>query len=399
MASMTSRLRNTLRHYSTILSPNSTTPLTSKEKSRSALRLLKSETNPETILSICRAASLSPDSHLDRLALSTAVSKLTAGKNFDVLRQFLDELLQSRSDLQNERFVSHAIVLYGQANMMNQALDTFKFMRENLNIVASAKSLNALLFAAILAKNHKEVTRIYLNFPRIYDIKPDVETYNLVIKSFAESGLSNSVFSILDEMDRSNVKPNVVTINNAISGFYNEKKFDEVGKLLNLMEERYKLYPSLSTYNVRIQSLCKLKRSNEAKALFQGMITSGRKPNSVSYYHLMNGFCREGNLEEAKGLFADMKKRGFKVDGQCYFTLVYFLCEGDEFEWALDIAKECIAKGWVPNFTTMKKLVNGLVGVSKVDDAKELIKEIKEKFAEKSDRWDEIEAGLSPPQE
>lgn len=283
--------------------------------------------------------------------------------------------------------------------MMNQALDTFKFMRENLNIVASVKSLNALLFAAILAKNHKEVTRIYLDFPRIYDIKPDVETYNLVIKSFAESGLSNSVFSILDEMDRNNVKPNVATINNAISGFYSEKKFDEVGKLLNLMEERYKLYPSLSTYNVRIQSLCKLKRSNEAKALFQGMITRGRKPNSVSYYHLINGFCREGNLEEAKGLFADMKKRGFKVDGQCYFTLVYFLCEGGEFESALEIAKECIGKGWVPNFTTMKKLVNGLVGASKVDDAKELIKEIKEKFAEKSDRWDEIEAGLSPPQE
>jgi len=283
--------------------------------------------------------------------------------------------------------------------MMNQALDTFKFMRENLNIVASVKSLNALLLAAIIGKNHKEVTRIYLDFPRIYDIKPDVETYNLVIKSFAESGSSNSVFSILDEMDRNNVKPNVVTINNAISGFYNEKKFDEVGKLLNLMEERYKLYPSLGTYNVRIQSLCKLKRSNEAKALFQGMITGGRKPNSVSYYHLINGFCREGNLEEAKGLFADMKKRGFKVDGQCYFTLVYFLCEGGEFESALEIAKECIGKGWVPNFTTMKKLVNGLVGVSKGDDAKELIKEIKEKFAEKSDQWDEIEAGLSPPQE
>jgi hypothetical protein len=77
-------------------------------------------------------------------------------KNYDTLRQFLDKLLQSRSDLQNERFVSHAIVLYGQANMMNQALDTFKFMRENLNIVASVKSLNTLLLAAILAKNHKE---------------------------------------------------------------------------------------------------------------------------------------------------------------------------------------------------------------------------------------------------
>jgi pentatricopeptide repeat protein len=216
------------------------------------------------------------------------------------------------------------------------------------------------------------------------------------MKSFAESGSTSSVFSILDEMDRNSVKPNVITINNAISGFYSEKKFEEVEKLMNLMGERYRLYPSLSTYNVRIESLCKLKKSSEAKELFQGMIKGGRKPNSVSYYHLIGGFCREGNYDEAKSLFADMKRRGFRVDGECYFTLVYFLCEGKEFESALEIAKECIGKGWVPNFSTMKKLVNGLVSVSKVDDAKELIKEIKEKFAENSDKWSEIEEGLQP---
>ncbi|XP_004486122.3 pentatricopeptide repeat-containing protein At1g11630, mitochondrial [Cicer arietinum] len=392
---MAYRLRHAIRHYSTILSPNSSTPLTSKQKSRAALRLLKSETNPETIVEICRAASLSPESHLDRLAFSRAVNKLTAAKNFDAVRQFLDELLQTRPDLQNERFISHAIVLFGQANMLHQAMNTFNHMRENLNIVPSVKSLNALIFASLVAKNHKEVTRIYLEFPKIHSIQPDVETYNLVIKSFAESGSASSVFSILDEMDRNSVKPNVTTFNNSIGGFYNEEKFEEVGKLTNLMEKRYGLYPNLSTYNVRIQSLCKLKRSSEAKALFQGMISRGRKPNSVSYYHLIGGFCREGNLDEAKRLFSDMKLRGFKVDGGCYFTLVHFLCESGQFESALEIAKESIGKGWVPNFTTMKKLVNGLVSVSKVDDAKELIKVIKEKFAENSDKWSEIEEGLA----
>lgn len=79
--------------------------------------------------------------------------------------------------------------------------------------------------------------------------------------------------------------------------------------------------------------------------------------------------------------------------------LVDSLCQIGEFEYALDTAMDMIGEGLVPTLTTMENLVNGLVRVSKVDDAKELIKEIKEKFAEKSDRWDEIEAGLSPPQE
>jgi len=55
-----------------------------------------------------------------------------------------------------------------------------------------------------------------------------------------------------------------------------------------------------------------------------------------------------------------MKKRGFRVNS------------------ALEIAKDCIWKGWVLNITTMKKVVNGSFGVSKVDEANELIEEIKE---------------------
>ncbi|XP_027333206.1 pentatricopeptide repeat-containing protein At1g61870, mitochondrial [Abrus precatorius] len=385
-----SRLRQAFRHYSTILSPTSSTPLTSKQKSRSALRLLGTESNPERIIEICRAASLTLESHLDRRALSLAITKLSAANHFDGIRRFLDEL-KSRSDLRTERFLSHAIVLYGQANMLEHSLRTFD---SDLAPSRSVKSLNALLFASLLAKNYKEVSRIYLEFPKIYLIKPNVDTYNIVIKGFAESGSSSSVYSILDEMDRNSVKPNSTTLNNCIGGFYREEKFEEVGKVMKLMEEKYRVFPGLSTYNVRIQSLCKLKRSSEAKALLEGMVCGGRKPNSVSYCYLIHGFCREGNLEEAKRLFREMKRRGYVPHSECYFTLVHFLCQGGDFDSALGVAGESMAKGWVPNFTTMKNLVNGLVGASKIDDARELIKQIKEKFTANSDKWDEIEGGL-----
>ncbi|XP_057433433.1 pentatricopeptide repeat-containing protein At1g61870, mitochondrial [Lotus japonicus] len=391
---MASRLRHSLRRYSTILSPNSSTPLTAKEKSRTALHLLKSETNPERILDICRAASLTPDFHLDRIALSVAISKLKDGNHFSTIDQFLRDLPTSRPDLHNERFLSQSIVLYGQARMLPNAVTAFTRMRDEFQITPSVKSLNALLFAALIAKDYKEVSRIYLDFPKNYSIQPDVETYNTVIKSFAESGSTSSVYSILSEMDRNSVRPNAVTFSNAIEGFYSEKKFEEVGKVLKMMEEKYGMSPALSTYNVRILSLCKLKRTSEAKALLQGMISGGRKPNWVSFSHLIHGYCWEGNLDEAKKVFADMKKRGYKPESPCYFTLAHFLCEGGDFESAFEITKESMDKGWVPNFTTMKKLVTGLVGVSKTDDAKELIKQVKEKFTESSDKWDEIEAEL-----
>ncbi|KAK9133104.1 hypothetical protein Scep_012632 [Stephania cephalantha] len=69
----TASLSTLLRHHlSSILSPDSAAFLTSKQKSRLALSLLKHETNPERIINICRASFLVPSLSLmrfDRMSL------------------------------------------------------------------------------------------------------------------------------------------------------------------------------------------------------------------------------------------------------------------------------------------------------------------------------------------
>ncbi|KAJ8446596.1 hypothetical protein Cgig2_019749 [Carnegiea gigantea] len=384
-----------LRSYasaSSILSPDSKTVLTSKEKTRAALSLLKTETNPERILEICRAASLTPDIHLDRVAFSLAISKLSESKYFEGIRRFLEEL-KTRPDLRNERFIAHSIVLYGQAGMLHNAIATFEQM-EQVGVPRTVKSLNALLFASVLAKKYDEAKRIFTDFPKTYNIQPDIDTYNTVIKAFVEAGESSSGYSIVAEMGRKECKPNATTFQYLIAGFYKEEKFDDVGKVLKMMEE-HEMKPKLSTYNVRIQSLCKLGRSSEAKALLDGMLERDIKPNSNSYNSLIHGFCKEGKLEEAKKLFKHMVNHGCKPDSSCYFTLIYFLCRGGDYETALQISKQSMEKNWFPNFTTMKSLVEGLVSIAKVDEAKELVAEIKEKFPNNADLWKETEESLS----
>lgn len=277
--------------------------------------------------------------------------------------------------------------------MIHNAIATFEQM-EQVGIVRTVKSLNALLFACILAKKYDEAKRIFTDFPKTYNIQPDIDTYNTVIKAFVEAGQSSSGYSIVAEMGRNKCKPNATTFNNLIAGFYKEEKFDDVGKALKLMEE-HGLKPKLSTYNVRIQSLCKLGRSSEGKALLDGMLEREIKPNSNTYNSLIYGFCKEGKLDDAKKLFTDMVNHGCKPDSNCYFTLIYFLSKGGDYETALEISKKSMEKNWVPNFTTMKSLVEGLVSISKVDEAKELIAEIKEKFPNNADLWKETEESLS----
>ncbi|KAM1685722.1 hypothetical protein ACFX13_037773 [Malus domestica] len=389
--SLLSRLRHAAltphaRHLSTAA------PLSSKDKTRTAIALLKSEKDPSRILEICKSASLTPESHLDRIAFSVAINRLRDDNHYDFIRQFLDDLFASRPDLKTQRFASHAIILYGQADMTDHAVRTFERCEE-LGIPRNVKTLNALLLACIFARNYKEVNRVFLEFPKIYGIQPDLETYNYVIKAFSEAGTTSSSYSVLAEMERKNVKPDADTFGHLLTGFYTEMRFEDVGKVMNLME-KHGFQPGLSTYNIRIKSLCKLRKSGEAKALLDGMLSRGMKPNAVTFCHLIHGFCKEGNLDEAKKTFTNMVNRGFKADANCYFTLVYFLCKGGEFESALQFAKESIEQNWVPNFGTMKLLVDGLVKVSKVAEAREVIGQMKEKFSVNQDRWNEVEAAL-----
>ncbi|KAJ4977331.1 hypothetical protein NE237_002437 [Protea cynaroides] len=378
------------RCFSSLISSDSAL-LTSRQKTRAALGLLKSEKNPERIVDICRSASLTPELHLDRVAFSIAVSKLTESKSFEFIRSYLDEL-KTRPDLRNERFMSHAIILYGQAGMLDHAIRTFKQMDE-LVISRSSKSLDALLFACIIAKKYDEVSRIFMEFPKTYGITPNLDTYNTVIKAFCESGSSSSVYSVLAEMDRKGCKPNTTTFGALLAGFYKEEKFEDVGKVLELMK-KHDLLPSVSTYNIRIKSLCKLNKSVEAKALFEGMLSKDMKPNVVTYYALIHGFCKEGDIEEAKRLFDDMPRKGCAPDGECYFTLIYYLCQDNDFDTALKLCKESMQKKWVPNFTTMKMLVNGLVSISKVAEGRELVGQMKERFPKTADLWKEVEEAL-----
>ncbi|KAL8483077.1 hypothetical protein ACS0TY_025939 [Phlomoides rotata] len=381
------------RLFSTsILNPDSKTPLTSLEKSRAALSLLQSEKNPERILDICRAAALTPESHLDRLAYSKAISKLRESQYYEGIRGFIKESL-TRPDFKSERFVSHFIVLYGQAGLIKDAVNLFDKMPE-MGIPRNVKSLNSLLSSCILAGEYGEMKRIFSEFPKKYGLEPDLDTYNTVLKGFCESGSSNSAHSILAEMERNKIKPNATTFSVAIAGFYKEEKFSDVEKMMELMKKN-RTKAGISIYNVKIQSLCKLKKSAEARKILEDILAKDMKPNSATYTNLIYGFCKEGKLDEAKSLFKEMTVDWrLKPDAECYFTIVYYLCKGQDFELALRICKDSMALNWVPNITTMKLLANGLVSIGKVDEAKEIIGTMKEKFPKTADKWADIEEGL-----
>ncbi|XP_054794830.1 pentatricopeptide repeat-containing protein At1g61870, mitochondrial-like, partial [Prosopis cineraria] len=110
----------------------------SRVESKPVLARLKAEKDPLRVLEICRSATLNPEAYIDRICFSIAISKLAASKHFEGIRQFLEEL-KTRPDFHNnEGFACHVIIWYGQANMLEDAILTFKQLDE-FGIARSAK--------------------------------------------------------------------------------------------------------------------------------------------------------------------------------------------------------------------------------------------------------------------
>ncbi|PKA48193.1 Pentatricopeptide repeat-containing protein [Apostasia shenzhenica] len=112
--------------------------------------------SPSRIVDICRAAALTPASHLLRVALSSAISKLSSFLSFSAIRSLVDDLFLSSKD-HNSRSLSHAVVLFGQAGMHYDALCAFRSS-------PSCSSLNYLLFACILSKNHDRIIALIISW-------------------------------------------------------------------------------------------------------------------------------------------------------------------------------------------------------------------------------------------
>ncbi|KAG7017691.1 Pentatricopeptide repeat-containing protein, mitochondrial, partial [Cucurbita argyrosperma subsp. argyrosperma] len=110
------------------------------------------------------------------------------------------------------------------------------------------------------------------------------------------------------------------------------------------------------------------------------MVSKGVKPNSSSYDAIIHGY---GNSMLEDGHVSP--------SSPIYYSLIRSMVKEGEFT-----CREIIKRRWVPQFEAMEGLVRGLVGMSKVEEAKEVVEKMKKMLKGPAvDSWGKIEAALS----
>lgn len=244
----------------------------------------------------------------------------------------------------------------------------------------------------------EKVHEMFRSIPEKIGVTPTVVSHNLVLKAFVQQNDLQSARNWIDELykDDAKVVPNIDSYNILLGAYWNNGDLVGYDGIVKEISKRG-LEFNLATYNYRILRLCKNKECARAKKMLDEMVSKGVKPNSRSYDAIIHGYCNVGDIESAMKVLKSMLEDGHvSPSSRSYYSLIRSMVKEGEFDLALETCREIIKRRWVPPFEAMEVLVRGLVAMSKVEEAKEVVEKMKKRLKGPAvDSWGKIEAALS----
>ncbi|PPE02178.1 hypothetical protein GOBAR_DD00776 [Gossypium barbadense] len=345
---------------------------------RQAKSKLRTEYDPDKALEIYSSVSKhysSPSS--SRYAQDLTVRRLAKSRRFSDIESLI-ESHKTDPKISQEPFLSTLIRSYGIAGMLDHAIKTFHQM-DQFGTPRSTISFNALLSACNQSRQFDRVPQLFDEIPKKYiGLSPDKVSYGILVKSYCEAGHPEKGLEVLREMERKSVEVTAVTSTTILNALYKKGKTEEAEKLwFEMMKTGCEL--DVASYNVRISNF-QGGEPEKVKELIDDMSTLGLKPDTISYNYLMTCYCKRGMLDEAKKVYEGLEGNGCNPNAATFRTLVFYLCLNGLYEQGYKVFKESVRLHKIPDFNTLKHLVEGLVMKKKIKDAKGLIRTVKKTF-------------------
>ncbi|CAH9106085.1 unnamed protein product [Cuscuta europaea] len=174
-----------------------------------------------------------------------------------------------------------------------------------------------------------------------YGFKRDQESLRLVVQKLCENGYASYAEKMVKDL-ANEIFPDETICDLLINGWCVDGKIDEARRLAG---EMYRGGFEISTmaYNAMLDCVCKLCRKrdpfrlqSEAEKVLLDMETHGVPRNAQTFNVLMNNLCKIRKTEEALGLFHMMGQWGCNPDSESHLILIRSLYqaarvgEGDE---------------------------------------------------------------------
>ncbi|KAK4350962.1 hypothetical protein RND71_030275 [Anisodus tanguticus] len=193
----------------------------------------------------------------------------------------------------------------------------------------------------------------------------DGVVYGSLMKGYFLREMEKEAMECYEEAvgENSKIKMSAVAFNYVLDALSKNGKFDEAlnlfERMLNEHDPPKRLTVNLGSFNVMVDGYCALGRFKDAINVFNSMGGKRCRPDTLSYNNLIEQLCKNDLLSEAEELYRIWEKKGSALTSS-----------QTRPDGAAAYFKTMIESKLRPNLGVYNRLVDGLVKVGKVDEAK-----------------------------
>ncbi|KAG2241572.1 hypothetical protein Bca52824_096442 [Brassica carinata] len=215
---------------------------------------------------------------------------------------------------------SKLISVMGKKGQTRMAMWLFSEMK-NSGCRPDASVYNALITAHLHTRDKaKALEKVLGYFDKMKGMErcqPNVVTYNILLRAFAQAGKVDQVNALFKDLDMSAVSPDVYTFNGVMDAYGKNGMIKEMESVLTRMRSN-ECKPDIITFNLLIDSYgkkqefekmeqtFKTRLRDKAEWVFQKMNDMNYAPSFITYecMIMMYGYC--GSVSRAREVFEEV---------------------------------------------------------------------------------------------
>ncbi|XP_002967971.2 pentatricopeptide repeat-containing protein At3g18110, chloroplastic [Selaginella moellendorffii] len=266
----------------------------------------------------------------------------------------------------NPRMLAVMLSVLGRANQPGLAQELFD--RAESSIGNCVQVYNSLM--SVYAR-HGDWNSVQQLLCRMQDrgCRPDLVTFNIVIKARTRGGMQEGLASsLLQDVYAAGLRPDTITYNTLISACSLNNRLSDAILIFEEMQ-RQGCDPDIWTYNAMISVYGRAGRVEAASSIFRIMQEQGFTPDAVTYNSVLHAFARDGRIEEVERIRGMMRDARCSSDEITYNTMIHMYGKAGMHRKAEELYVQMKEEGRCPDSVTFTVLIDTLGKAGFVNEA------------------------------